>query len=180
MVKEDIVARLRKLDLEASHLFHDAPRLQCVLVGGSALVLKEYIQRSTQDIDMLRASRELLGLLEKYDMNTNVTAHLDSFPESYPGRLQPFREVETEKIDYFIPSLEDLVISKLAARRERDIVDITHPDVLSKIDWTLLGELAAEVSQSMLSDRQKSEFLHSYNDFKEAQFPCGPFLSMDI
>ncbi|MDL2219682.1 hypothetical protein LJC04_05055 [Ruminococcaceae bacterium OttesenSCG-928-O06] len=169
--RQDLLERLEKLDLEASLLFETGRRFQCVLVGGSALVLKQHVDRSTHDIDLLQVSRELLPLLEKYDMNTNVTAHLDNFADSWPERVQLLDSLETRKIDYFVPALEDLIISKLAAHRPQDMFDISEPNVLAQIDWHILDELAAEVVDSMLSERQISEFKSTIDEYREKYQP---------
>lgn len=172
--REDLLDRLEKLDVEASLLFEGARRLHCVLVGGSALVLKQNIERSTHDIDILRVSDELISLLEKHDMNTNVSAYLDSFPESYWQRIRRFDELETRKIDYFIPSLEDLIVSKLVAHREQDMFDATTLKVLEQIDWIVLETLVEEVQQSLLSDRLVQDFTLVYGAYKEKYMPCEP------
>ncbi len=169
--RKDLQDRLHKLDLEASLVFEGGPRFQCVVVGGSALVLKHHIDRSTHDIDLLRVSRELLPLLEKYDMNTNVSAHLDSFPDSWPSRVQRLDGLETRKIDYFTPSLEDLVISKLAAHRPQDLLDVSEAAVVGSIHWPTLEEMAAEVQESLLSDCQIGEFAAAFEEYKEKWKP---------
>lgn len=77
----EIVERLLRLDEDAALMFDGPGRFSCILVGGSALILLGYISRATHDIDMLRTPPELLTLLEKYNMNNNVSAHMDNFPD---------------------------------------------------------------------------------------------------
>ena len=169
--RDDIIDRLKKLDLEASLLFEGERRLQCVVVGGSAIVLKQYVDRSTHDIDLLRISDELAPLLEKYDMNTNVAAHLDCFPESYPQRVSRVEGLSTRKIDYFVPALEDLVISKLAAHREQDLIDINEPAILKALDWNLLDKVADEITEGFISDRLVQNFVSIFEEYKELKRP---------
>ena len=71
----------------------------------------------------------------------------------------------TKVIDYYTLSLEDVVISKIAAGREKDIEDINNKNVVKAINWELLGQLANTVREGMISDRQISEFNHFYQDF---------------
>ena len=70
-------------------------------------------------------------------------------------------------IDFYTLSLEDLVISKIAAAREKDIEDICNRTVLEQLNWDLLEVLAAEVLDGMISDRQVSEFNHYYKQYVE-------------
>lgn len=160
----EIVERLLRLDEDAALMFDGPGRFSCILVGGSALILLGYISRTTHDIDMLRTPPELLTLLEKYDMNNNVSAHMDNFPDDCLDRVKKL-ELPTCKIDFYTLSLEDLVISKLAAGREKDLYDITRPEVLFALDWTLLESGAQLVKQGMLSERSVHEFELTYQEF---------------
>ena len=56
-------------------------------------------------------------------MNTNVQAYLDNFPDDRWERLQPI-PLKTQRISFYTLSLEDLVVSKLAAWRSQDIREI--------------------------------------------------------
>lgn len=161
---QDIKDRLLRLDEDADLLFDNEDRLSCVLVGGSALILLGYISRATHDIDILKIPPELLTLLSKYDMNNNVSAHMDNFPDDYQDRIQKLN-LPTHKIDFFTLSLEDLVVSKLAAGREKDLADIVTPKILKTIDWAQLERSANLVVQGMLSDRSKQEFRISFEEF---------------
>ena len=161
---KDIEERLLRLDEDADLLFEGEGRFTCILVGGSALILLGYITRATHDIDVLKTPPELLSLLSKYDMNNNVSAHMDNFPDDYLDRVQKL-DLPTQKIDFYTLSLEDLVVSKLAAGRDKDLADIATPKVLEALDWTQLEESADLVEQGMLSDRAKQEFEISYQEF---------------
>lgn len=161
---KEITQRLLRLDEDAALMFDGPDRFSCILVGGSALILLGYISRATHDIDVLRTPPELLSLLAKYDMNNNVSAHMDNFPDDYLDRVRKL-DLPTQKIDFYTLSLEDLVISKLAAGREKDLFDVTRPEVLEALDWALLDTSAQLVKQGMLSDRSVQEFELNYQDF---------------
>ena len=49
-------------------------------MGGSVLVLLETITLATHDIDALDVSPEIVGLLEKYDINSRVGTFINNFP----------------------------------------------------------------------------------------------------
>lgn len=159
-----IKERLLRLDEDAALLFDDDSRFSCILVGGSALILLGYISRATHDIDVLRTPPELQELLAKYDMNSNVSAHMDNFPDDYYERVHKV-ELPTEKIDFYTLSLEDLVISKLAAARDKDMFDIMTPKIIDALDWAQLAASAEMARCGMLSERSKQEFDAHYEEY---------------
>jgi len=70
--KDDILVRMKRLDLRANEVFEGDGRFRIVIVGGGMLVLRGYIVRSTDDIDVLEADGRLFELMELYDMNGRV------------------------------------------------------------------------------------------------------------
>ena len=80
---ESLIRRLKELDEEASLRFDSADRLSLIIVGGSALILMEYISRATHDIDAMEASQQLQDLLQDYDINMNVQTYLLEFQSRY-------------------------------------------------------------------------------------------------
>ena len=174
MMREDLCERLLALDEEASLTFTDAERLSVVIAGGSALVLMEYISRSTRDIDALDVSSKLQGMLEDYDINCRVQTFINNFPYNYMDRLQPVR-LETKLIDYYTASLEDIVVAKLYSYRDKDYEDVTAPEVLKAVDWETLKRLATaedEAKASALNDRNYNDFLINYHRYVEEYGPC--------
>jgi len=164
---KDLTDRLLRLDEDARLILDDDNIYSCVIVGGGALILMGYITRATHDIDVIYYKpQQLIPLMEKYDMNTAVSAHIDCFPEDYLTRAKKIN-LKTRKIDFYTLSLEDLVISKLSASRDKDIHDISSESVLSAINWGQLAVLAEEMKFSLLSDRAISEFEQNYNEFAE-------------
>lgn len=162
---DELIDRLRRLNEDASFL-DDQNTYKCIIVGGGALILLGYRQRATHDIDVIDYfPPDIKNLMEKYDINTNVSAHIDCFPEDYINRAQ-LVNLDTEKIKFYTLSLEDLVISKLAAARDKDWNDITTEAILHEVDWIKLDELAKEVKQSLLSERDVSEFQNNYDLYK--------------
>ena len=148
--KEDLLYRLARLDEDADLLFDDDRRFKLVIVGGSALILLETITRATHDIDALEASPEIVHLLEKYDINTRVGAFCSNFPYNYDDRLVPIL-IGGRRIDFYTASLEDVVIAKLYAGRDKDIQDITDERVLRAIDWEKLDHLAKSEEEAQAS-----------------------------
>ena len=174
MMIDELKSRLLALDEEASLLFDHTERLHLIIVGGGALVLMELIPRGTHDIDALNASKKLQGLMESYDINSRVQTYINNFPYNYEDRIQPL-DLKGQIIDFYTASLEDIVVAKLYSYRDTDHQDITSPDVLRAIDWTLLHHLATsddEAKQSALNERSYREFLNNFYDFEKRYRPC--------
>jgi len=174
MSREDLQDRLSRLDEEAFYSLHTEARFHMVIVGGGALILRQYINRYTTDIDVVSTSRELAPLLEKYHINTRAEAYINSFPFCFEDRLVPL--MQGRKIDFFTASLEDIVVAKLNAMRPPDIIDIYSEDVLAKIDWDLLENLVLgenEAKASALNERNYNELLGAYKDYIRRCKLCG-------
>ncbi len=164
MKTSDLCKRLLMLDEEAALRFDDEERFYCIIVGGSALMLLGYISRATHDINSIDCHHKLIGLIEKYDINRQVRAHLDCFPEDYSERIKKL-DLPTKKIDYYTLSLEDLVISKLLAAISTDMFDIRSEEITRNLDFEKLDELAEAILPDLLNDRVRSEFEYTYNEY---------------
>ena len=168
MNKEDLFSRLLAFDRDA-YLTYGSTKLkyECYIVGGGAMLIMGLIPRTTHDIDVLQCTAyELISLMPKYDMNMNVTAHIGCFADDYSSRANKIN-LETKLIDFYTLSLEDLIVSKLASGRDKDFEDIRQPNVLSKINWTILDELIDLAIEGMTSDYSARELRDFYNDYKE-------------
>jgi len=168
MNKQDILSRLDLLDEDTSYIFSENIRFRMVIVGGSALLLNEFIERSTYDIDVLIVSCELVQLLSKYDIDNRTSIYLFNFPYNFEDRLVKL-DIGGRRIDFYTVSLEDIVISKLYSSRVKDSIDIENELVLIHLDWELIDKIIMdenEVKASSLNDRTFSELFHSYEEFK--------------
>lgn len=172
MEYKELIERLKRLDEDASLLYDDNNRFRLVIVGGGALILLEAIDRATLDIDALSVSRELMPLLERYDINAQVTAYINNFPYNYEDRLHKL-DIESRKIDFYTTSLEDIVIAKLCSYRDTDRQDVISPEVIKALDWDLLEKLATDEDElkANISDRGYSEFLYNYEEYVRRYHP---------
>ena len=171
LFKDDIKDRMQRLDERVNLEYTGDGRFQIVIVGGGALVLRGYLARSTDDIDVLNADRRLYGLMELYDMNGDVNAYMNSFPYNYEDRIE--LQWSGDKIDYYTMSLEDIVISKLCSHRGSDLTDIEL--VADSINWEILEKLAydeGEIKSNILSDMGYLNFLGSYENFERRFRRC--------
>lgn len=164
MNRDELISKLIKLDDDASLLL--LTRISMVIVGGSALILGMYTGRSTQDIDVIDKYPELQSILENYDINNRSNAFSDCLAENYKDRLIKM-ELKTKVIDYYLLSLEDLVIMKLFSDRPKDYSDIISEEVINSLDWEKLDKIIesgeADVS---FNERRYKDFLVKYSNYK--------------
>jgi len=173
MSRDELMQRLKRLDEDAALIFETEEHFHLVIVGGGALILQEYIARSTHDVDVISVSPALLSLLETYDINCRVQAYINNFPYNYEDRIVPL--FQGRKNDFFTVSLEDIVIAKLYSTRPADIADITSDEVLNRLDWPLLDRLATsdnEAKASALNDRRYMDFIMNYYEYVGRYRPC--------
>ena len=174
MYKDDILNRMEELDKHVDLKFDDLSkdmRFHVIIVGGGALILREYLARSTDDIDVLDVDKRLHDLMQEYDMNSDVNAHIFSFPYNYEDRAELIWS--GKRINYFTASLEDIVISKICGNRDRDLNDLEK--LANKIDWDLLDKLASneeELRLISMNDRGYLDFKACYEKFEGRHRPC--------
>ena len=140
------------------------------IVGGAALILQDFNERSTLDIDVIEVSKGLESRLPDYSINSRVRAHSCNFHEGYMERVRKL-DVGGRKIDYYAMSLEDIVISKIPSNRDTDIVDIREKSVIDNLDWGLLDKLAAEMKEFALNANSYNIFKSLYDSYVKE---CGP------
>ena len=171
MILDDLRKRLERLDEDADLMIDNNDRYQMVIVGGSAFILLGKLTRATHDIDALSVPKELYSLLGKYDINTDVEAYIDNFPYNFQDRLQPLPFGGT-KVQFYTPSLEDLVIAKLCSFRDTDKADVESEAVRNSLDWDLLEHLATdedELRASILNDWRYRDFYIRYQEYVQNQ-----------
>lgn len=164
MVRKDLLKRLMDLDIDAQLTFDNKIQCKCYIVGGAAFSLLGYSVRATHDIDVIeRYPKELSLLFEKHDMNTDVLAYYDSFPQGFEDRAIKI-DIPTQMISFYVLSIEDLIISKLCTTRERqDISDIYKEDVVNNVNWDKLKYLADELEKTKVSGIEN--FRYHYQEY---------------
>ena len=164
LTNEDLLERLKKLDRDASMLYPEGGRYCVTIVGGGALVLAGHTTRATLDIDIISATKVLYQLFKKYDMNERVSAYMNNFPMNFEDRVVLLHE--GTKIDFFLVSLEDIVVAKLCANRPPDQEDLEA--VAGIVNWEILEKLATsedELKMNIMNDKDYFFFMENYNDY---------------
>lgn len=167
MNRDDLIERLKRLDEDADLMYDDDEKLILVIVGGGSLVLQQYINRATHDIDAINVSSRLVELMDKYDINSQVQAYANNFPYNYEDRLVRL-DIGCKRIEVYTASLEDIVVAKLYSVRDQDKLDIESPAILKDLNWDKLDYLAHnenEAKASALNDGNYLEFLSNYETF---------------
>lgn len=108
---------------------------------------------------------------EKTELNKKIN---DNFPYNFQDRLQPLPFGGT-KVQFYTPSLEDLVIAKLCSFCDTDKADVESEAVRNSLDWDLLEHLATdedELRASILNDWRYRDFYIRYQEYVERWRPC--------
>ena len=95
------------------------------------------------------------------------------FPYNFQDRLQPLPFGET-KVQFYTPSLEDLVIAKLCSFRDTNKADVESEAVRNSLDWNLLEHLATdedELKASILNEWRYRDFYIRYQEYVERWRP---------
>ena len=167
MHKNELIKTLISADEDASLVIKTQEKIKVIIAGGSALIMHNVIQRQTMDIDTIGLNAELELVFNELGINSRMNAFSDSLAECYEDRLEKI-DISTNVIDYYMLSLEDLVIMKLFSDRGKDYKDITNKQLLEKLDWNKLDQIiqSGEADVSFNQDRYK-RFLKKYEDYKK-------------
>lgn len=164
MDRNELITKLLALDDDASLLLSE--RIPMIIIGGSALILGNHSKRSTQDIDVIDRYPELQSILENYDVNNRSNAFADCLAENFQDRLIKM-DLQTKVIDYYLLSLEDLVIMKLYSDRPKDYDDITNSDTIANLDWDKLdGIIESGEADVSFNEKRYKRFLEKYEKYK--------------
>lgn len=140
-------------------------RLRLEIVGSACLILNEINIPATEDIDIVRMDRYVdKSILDKYDMNTRAAGIENYLPYYYRDRLVKFN-IETHIVDYYFLSLEDVVVAKIVAARQKDDDHLKAKNISEKIHWVTLKQCMEEIKLSLLNENDYKWMVNRYNDF---------------
>lgn len=121
------------------------------ILGGTALLFHGISSVATIDIDIVNEiKQEVKDAVEPFisDNAKDVTV----LPLNYIGRMLVYKPECFKHINVFILSAEDLVITKLAAGRHKDIEDLRTTPILEKCDMAKLRQI---IQSELDSDNSK-------------------------
>lgn len=107
MYRDELRKTLLSIDEEASLLLGDSgERLDVILVGGGALILRELTGRTvTHDIDVFEMNAQLREIISNYpEVNENTAVYCSQMPYNYPDRLCEL-DIPTQLVRYLTPLL---------------------------------------------------------------------------
>ena len=168
--KPGILERFRQLDEDLLSIIGDDTQVEMVIVGGSALLMLDLVAdtRMTTDIDVLETEKQVEILLERYDMNRDVSTFLFRLADNWHKRRQriPFSGA---LLNVYAPSNEDLVIMKLDAFREIDRLDIRQMILNQEINFEKLQDIInddAELRVNYDNETEWETFLTRFHEIK--------------
>jgi hypothetical protein len=163
----EIIARLEEFDTEMFLAYPGIGRkIRIVIIGGAALLLHQCLQRATNDIDIIQFDGKInLEMLTRYDMDIRSQAFSGNFSDTMDERYV-LVSANTKIIDYYILSLEDLIISKLSSDREKDTSDIKKSLVYEKVNLGRLEEIMSEIHLAIFG-HTLSTLRYDYDDFRK-------------
>lgn len=169
ITKNELLNRLHRFDEEIFLLALEKEdtevRFRMDIVGSSCLLLNEINVPATQDIDVIRHNIRLdEKILYKYDMNTRSTTMENYLPYNYQDRMIKLN-IETKIVDYYYLSLEDVIVAKIVAAREKDDAHLNSNNLVSKIHWPTLKMCMNEMRYSLLNIKDFDWMVIRYNDF---------------
>lgn len=128
------------------------PRFE--ILGGTGLLFHGIGSIYTIDIDVAnRLSEEVRNIVDP--LISDMASEVVHLPSNYTERLIPFKQESFKNIDVYLLSLEDLIISKLLANRDKDIDDLTKTEIPDRCDFNKLttiinSELKTDVASGLL------------------------------
>lgn len=154
-------------DMEDFAIMKDISCSPIYLLGGSGCILGNYFDRSTTDFDLIdtgypSSTGRLLKMLERFDL---LDYFVTPLPPDYALRARKLEGFK--KLEIYVLSPEDIIVSKLSRYSEKDIIDIKQ--LLILCDKNILSELIDKVAlRNDFSERVKSIFIENSLKFKEA------------
>lgn len=145
--KEEVLENLRLADQYVTKAFPDVKKVNLVVIGGAALILKGFENKSTLDIDsVFRIEGQLSDFLRSFSINSDA-ADVSILPQGYENRLERL-ELGLSTLEVNIVSNEDLVISKVGRFDHDDKRDLETTGILDAIDTETLVELGEDLSKN--------------------------------
>ena len=165
---DELIKRLKALDDDVAHQAPSVTKARITIVGGGALVMLNSFSRITFDIDVMDIfSPELLPIMEKYDINARSNAFCDCVAYNYEDRLVKL-DIDTKIIDFYLMSLEDIVIMKLFSDRGKDLQDIRDSKIVNNLDWDLLEQIISSGEANVyFNELRYKHFLEHYEEYKK-------------
>jgi hypothetical protein len=171
MALSELLNNFAQLDTDLLSAYGFDRHFDMTVVGSGPLIMLGLLspERRTTDIDVLEAPQEVQDFLDLYNMNTMVATFFYSYPENWAKRRQKL-EFNGDCLSIYTMSLEDLVILKLLAFRDRDQTDLLDVIESGKLDWGKLDELIkdpVELRINMPTEDDWGELLRRYDWFIE-------------
>lgn len=134
------------------------------LVGGTALIFHGVSHEMTIDIDTgNRIGRKIKDIVDPL-INDNASEVIKR-GSRYVERLIPYKEDIFKNIKVYLFSIEDLIISKCATQRNKDLNDIIKTGLVNMANKSLLKQIIEEELNSYDRERVINDLRRVCKDF---------------
>ncbi len=142
--KREIIKRILVADQELNKVVRENEKVELILIGASAFLLKDLISRRTNDIDTYTIEdAEVKKILISNDINGDGSSIM-TICEDFNERLDKVN-LPLKNIDLYILGDYNLIISKLGHRtRPQDFQDIIESKLIYRINFDFLEKLLKE------------------------------------
>ena len=139
-------------------------KIDLYLAGGSACILAGYLDRATNDFDIIDIGYtstigKILNYLQPYDLLDIRHAEI---PIHYMDRAIKLEDYNN--INVFVLSKEDIIASKIGRYSEKDKNDIKI--LLKDIELELLKESIVDTISGIINVKRKDRYIIHLYDFK--------------
>lgn len=140
---------MRKVDRALVELKVEGPKIDLILIGGAAVLVRHGGKRWTRDVDAVDRSHRLwgLGLLEEYGLHLVSEAILNLHPD-YEERLERIKELQhLKRLRVWALGPYDLAITKIGRGLPHDIEDVVSTKMAGQLDPDRLRTLYLEAME---------------------------------
>jgi len=172
--KRQMIETLILADEVLSGEFSFGEKFKCVIVGGSAFLLKYELGRVTLDIDIYSERLQKLEgakrILNSFNINTQSMSVI-TLPHKFDEKAIKLN-IETKCIDYYVLDDYALVISKLGSGRPLDNRDLLETSILDNVDFVFLGKLLEDtlIDNPVGAERIRNNFNYIKAEYVKKTF----------
>lgn len=184
MNKYELINILKEIDWNASTLYSGKQlqeKVKVVIIGGGALILNDLsLSGSTSDIDIFQITGANENIRKTIFADPRVNGMCQAYsldiPYNFEDRLIKV-DLNTNIVDFFILSQEDLAVMKLYRWAPPDISDLMSREFLATLNWKVLEHLVYDPDEAAGSrvalPEQDSELKQMRANFEDYRKRCN-------
>ena len=155
---EEVLENLKGADQYYEMQFGEVNDVKLRIIGGAAMILAGSKRKTTYDIDVVDPlSWEMEEYLQSFSIN-NAAEGNALLPEGFDDRLQKIHMDGTGAVTFYIPSKEDLILTKINRFDHSDKMDIEESEMLDSLDMELFMRLGEDLAAKHNGYRMNWEY----------------------